>query len=122
MIAELIGIPYDLHNKKGVNCWGLVALVYDKMLGKSLISFDVKSYRDIANTFTQAFIDNAHGFKKTDKPNNFDVVTMNKGKLFHCGIYHDGNILHSSLEAKQVVYEKYNNVVRQFEVIEFWQM
>lgn len=122
MIAEFVGIKYDITNKNGVNCWGLIALVYSKILGKSVKDYPVKSIRESAKAFTMAFFKGDHGFKVVEMPNNLDVVTLQKGNIFHCGIWYNGRILHASNHAGQVVYQKFSDVKRDFETVKFWQI
>jgi len=125
-MIEYVGIKYDIRNKTGVNCWGLVAKVYHDKFSDDLPDFPSpsKSMRDIAVTFTAAFANNEHGFTMVDKPQDYDVVVFKKmtkfGFLFHCGIWFEGKILHSASRSGGVVYEALSSVSRSFKEIEFW--
>ncbi len=125
-MIEYIGIPYDIRNKTGVNCWGLVAKVYHDKLSDDLPDFPSpsKSLQDIAATFTAAFANNEHGFTMVEKPINYDVVVfkrkMGRSFYFHCGIWLDGKILHSASRSGGVVYEAFSSVAHGFRDIEFW--
>lgn len=125
-MIEYIGMPYDIKNQHGVNCWGLVAKVYNDKFSDDLPDFPSpsKSLADISATFTAAFANGNHGFTMVDKPQNYDVVVfkrkMAKCFYFHCGIWLDGKILHSASRSGGVVYEAFDSVARQFKVVEFW--
>ena len=126
-MIEYVGLPYDIHNKDGVNCWGLVAKVYHDKFSKEIEDFPSpsNSIRDIAATFTAAFANGKHGFKKVEKPKYLDVVIFKKstrfGFIFHCGLWLDGKVLHSASRAGSVVYEPLNIAGHGFTEIEFWQ-
>lgn len=125
-MIEFVGMPYDIKNDYGVNCWGLVALVYSKVLKKELTDYpcSTNNIRDIASTFTAAFANGSHGFSIVKKPENYDVVVFRKpcrfGEHFHCGIMFDGKVLHSASRSGGVVYEPLHIAGRGFKEVEFW--
>ncbi len=127
MIAGFIGLPYDLHNISGYNCFALVGLVYSELFGQSVPVFTAKtnSPRDIAATFASAFATGEHGFKKTDKPKDFDVIVFKKktrfGYVFHCGILYKNKVLHASSSTKSSTYQSVKMAGEGFEEIEYWQ-
>lgn len=125
-MIEYIGLPYDIHNKHGYNCWAIVAKVY-----KDRFDFNIADYpspsssiRDIAATFTAAFANGTHGFKKQDSAQDYDVVIFKKstrfGFIFHCGIMFDRKVLHSSSRSGGVVFEPLHIAGHGFKEIEFW--
>ena len=120
MLSKFVGIPYDLHNRTGINCWALVALVYDEIFGDKLKDYSAKNFREVSTAFTSAFFEGDHGFNKVDSPEDFDVVVLWSKRTVHCGIYYEGNLLHANNDAKQVIFEKLKNASRSFERIEFW--
>jgi hypothetical protein len=127
MISSYIGLKYDLHNKKGLNCWALVAKVYSDIFGDTIPIYKSKSNKpsDIASTFNQAFLNDQHGFKKVEKPVDYCVAVFKKptinGDFFHCGIYFQGKILHSSDVVGMVTYQSMKEASRGFKTVEFWQ-
>ncbi len=122
MFNEYVGINYCINNQNGVNCWGLVAMVYRDIFSDDLKLFHSEndSFRAISTAFTKAFTENKHGFKKVDDKADFDVVIMRSNRLTHCGIYYQGKILHSSRGAKQVIFQRFQDATRTFKDIEFW--
>ncbi len=121
-----IGIPYDIHNRNGLNCWGLVASVY-KDLGVEIPDFKPRngSPREIANTFARAFASGKHGFKMTQKPSNYCVVVFKRlskfGQVFHCGVYIDGKVIHSSKGVGMVSMQSMELAGIGYSEVEFWQ-
>lgn len=125
-MIEYIGLPYDLHNRNGFNCFGLVGKVYADKFGADVPVFLPKSKRprDIAATFAAAFASGEHGFKKVDKPSNYCVVVFKKKRAvtsYHCGVYIDGKVLHCGNTAPQSVYQSIEVAGDGFDEVEFWQ-
>ena len=126
-LAQYIGIKYDLHNRKGLNCWALVAKVYSDLFGDEIPEFVSKTDnpKDIAATFTAAFASGDHGFHQIANPVELCVAVFKRptkfGFDFHCGIYHQGKILHSSKPVGMVSYQSIAEASRGFRIVEFWQ-
>lgn len=120
MFAEYIGMPYDLHNKNGLNCWALVARVYRDLFSETLTDYNADNISKVSAAFTAAFARGDHGFHNVETPEDFDVIVMFSKRLTHCGIYYQGKILHANGGAKQVTFERLKDVTRQFEAVEFW--
>jgi len=119
-ITDTIGLPYCLHNLRGVNCWGLVALYY-KTRGVKLPEYKAEALntRAISTAFSLAFLEGAHGFKITTSPVNGDVIIFKSATQTHCGIWVEGKVLHSSPTVKGVAYQEIKDVSG-FTSIEFW--
>ena len=50
--------------------------------------------RDVANALRIALHNNKHGFVKTEKANNLDVVLLGKNKkVTHCGLFYNQGVL-----------------------------
>ena len=97
-IDSVLGKPFCIRNERGLNCLGLVAAYYN-LIGVCVPEYKVKSMREIANAFAIAFAENSHGFIKIENPVNGCLVLFINGKRRHCGIFFDGNILHSTIDA-----------------------
>jgi len=127
MIGEYIGIPYDISNNKGLNCWGLVSKVYADLFSDTIKDFPSKTdnSQEIASVFAAAFATNDHGFKLTENPNNFDLIVFSRnsvyGKLYHCGIMYNGKVLHSSKAVGGVALQSIADAGRGFREFKFWQ-
>lgn len=119
-ITDTIGLPYCLHNRRGVNCWGLVALYY-KNLGVELPDYraEALNIRAISAAFTLAILEGEHGFKITTSPTDGDVVIFKSKTQTHCGIWLKGKVLHSSPSVNGVAYQKLEDF-SSFLNIEFW--
>ena len=127
-MIEYIGLPYDIKNKNGYNCWALVAKVYRDKLNYNIEDYPSKTgnIRDIAAAFTAAFANGSHGFTQRLTSENLDVVIFKKktkfGFIFHCGIMVDGKVLHSSSRSGGVVYETLKLAGYGFKEVEFWRL
>lgn len=119
-ISDVIGTPYCMQNEHGLNCWGVVAKYYGKT-GNVLKNYVISSLssREITTVFSLAFYNNDHGFIKTDTPKNGDVVIFKSHIQYHCGLWFDGKILHSSHHMNGVTYQRIEDI-RGFREIEFW--
>lgn len=125
-LNKYIGIPYSLRPVDGcLNCWELVAQVYSDVFGQSLPMFKADNNRDVGAAFTAAFASGEHGFTRSETYQDFSVIIMsNKRKKFssiHCGIIYNNMVLHSSGDAKQVVYQTIKQATSEFKEFEFWQ-
>ena len=122
MVAEYIGLPYDLHNRNGLNCWALVALVYRDLFDLALPDYRSKSesYQDIVAAFTTAFAEGEHGFAQVSEPQDLCVVVMKHRRLQHCGLWYQGRVLHAASAFGQVVLQSEKDACKRFDTIEYW--
>ena len=120
MLEAYVGMPYNLHNKNGLNCWALVALVYSDLFDAVVPDYKADNLQAVSAAFTAAFAEGLHGFTQVDEPKDFDVVIMKSERLFHCGIWYQGKVLHANNGAKQVTFERFKDATRNFKVVEFW--
>lgn len=122
-INATVGTPYDIHNRSGVSCWGLVAKYYHAN-GFILKDYrvDELSMREINRVFTQAFRDGDHGFAMTTTPHNADVIVLKSKHQTHCGLFVDGKIYHSSVATGGVSLQTLTDVKNTggFTTIEYW--
>ena len=127
MIAQYIGTPYDIHNKNGLNCWGLITTVYRDLFSDTIKDFPsgTDTPQELAAVFALAFAKNEHGFTITEKPKDFDLVVFSRsstaGTLYHCGIMYEGKVLHSNKNTGGVVYQSLKDAKRGFREQLFWQ-
>lgn len=124
--SNYIGIPYSLRPVDGcLNCWELVAQVYSDVFGQSLPMFKADNNRDVGAAFTAAFASGEHGFIKSKTYSDFSVIIMRNVRKrvssIHCGVMYKGMVLHSSGDAKQVVYQTIEQATAEFKEFEFWQ-
>ena len=121
-LEQYIGLPYCIHNTNGHNCWAFVGLVYMDLFGIRLQDYDAGkgTNAEIAACFINAFATGDHGFKKVEKPMNFDVVVFNSGKHFHCGLWYQGKVMHCSQYTGGSVLQTLDVARRGFKRIDFW--
>ena len=126
-ISDYIGIPYNIRNERGLNCFGLVAKVYYDLFGDSLPDYkaNVEDTAVINSIFTNAFVTGDHGFKQVDKPSDYCVVVFKRKSLnsfaYHCGLIYKNKVLHCHKAAGGVVYQPIEQAKRGYKVVEFWQ-
>lgn len=125
-LRKYLGLPYDINNEFGVNCWGLYALVKKQEQNIDVLMFSAinSSAGAISNAFVDGFRVAQHGHEKIDEPRDFDLVVMTrelKGSIFyHCGVFIDKAVLHAKGENQsgQVWYQQIGDLGRW--KVEFW--
>lgn len=94
---EYVGIPYRFHGieKDGLDCLGLVRMVYRDKLGVA-INTETVSRETNLQFVSDIFQRYAKAWNKVGSPREFDVVLLNvTGIPCHCGIMIDaGRFLH----------------------------
>lgn len=92
MNKTLIKIPYKLHGRdySGVDCWGLIILIYKEFLKKELIDLDKLDFGEDWYKEKNLFIENYHQqWIKVDDPQKFDIVFFRNcdDVVNHCGLF-----------------------------------
>lgn len=93
-----IGLPFipDGRSRDGLDCWGLVKLVYEEQLGIILPSYDgvfkednIKNLRVVSDLMDKE----REKWIRVEKPTEFDVLMMRiQGRVIsHVGIYLNKN-------------------------------
>lgn len=111
-IIRYLGLPYDIHNDVGVNCWGLYKLVkkQEQDIDVLLFKADDSSVSAISRAF-EFGLSGRHEHVRTSAPSDFDLVLLRKRRgsrcIYHCGVWFGGKILHAkgSGQTGQVWYE-----------------
>ena len=112
-IMQYLGIPYDIHNSVGVNCWGLYKLVKKQEQNKDVLVFTPSGIDtpSISAKFDRELSIGRHDHTKVTNPKNFDLALftrkIRKSTIYHCGVWLDGKILHAkgSGQSGQVWYD-----------------
>lgn len=125
-ISNYLGMPYDIHNESGVNCWTLYKLIKKQEQGINVVLFKAPSanVKKINDVFSSALSDGCHGHFRVDKPEDFDLVLMTKEtkrqKIYHCGIWYNGMVMHArgSGQNGQVWYQESSELSEYS--LEFW--
>lgn len=104
-------------------CWQLVALVYMREKGHAVRNYRSasRSVRDIAEAFRMELHKGEHGFRQIAQPVDLSVVLMGltpRLGLHHCGIYHQGSVLHA-LDCG-TLYQDMNTLRAEYQLMEFW--
>lgn len=101
MILKYLGLPYDIHNEVGVNCWGLYSLVKKQEQGIDVLMFSAisSSVKSIASAFESEINLDRHGHYKVAYPKDFDLALLTRRRKriteYHCGVMIGGKILHA---------------------------
>jgi hypothetical protein len=119
-MQRYIGKPYNFRN---YNCWQHAAKVRD--------DFGIKTRMFQPRTIKEAFvliqaqmtvIDN--GLSLVDEPQDFDIVFIEKEvggrRVYHCGVFHDGNVSHCCNNFGSVRYEPLNDFKKGYTGVSFW--
>ena len=99
---EYIGLPYKLYGrtKRGIDCWGLVRLVYSDRFGVELPSYSQNySHTMDHEGFVKSFGEEIRRWTPVDEPEEFDVAWCRvAGIECHTGIMlGNGRMLHAML-------------------------
>jgi hypothetical protein len=120
MLAKFIGIPYKFRT---MNCWHFVVMVRKEFNIKTRM-FKTRTMQDAFDVITaqMSIIDN--GLSLVDEPQDFDIVIVEKihkkRRAFHCGVYHDGGVLHCDNQFKSSRYEPLEEFKKGYEGVTFW--
>lgn len=96
-------LAYDFRNKRGVNCWGLYALVRHRECGDDVITYqaDRCTNESIAARFTAEMSKGEHNHIEVSREDakDFDLIlltTKDRGHdKYHCAILYKGKMLHA---------------------------
>ena len=111
---DYIGLPFlsKGRDRNGVDCWGLLRLVYQEELGIYHPSY-TENYEvaAISDEVTEAFnlgLDSS--WQKVDKVREFDAVMLTiSGKPFHCGVITTKGYMLHIIKGSNAVVESYMN-------------
>ena len=115
-----IGKAYSF---RSFNCWHYVSKVRADQ-GIETKAFSTKNFKEAFSTITKQMRGVDHGLTKVDKPQNFDIVIINKTELgrlsYHCGVFHNGYIAHCDRVSGQVLYQTYKQFTQGYEGAVIW--
>ena len=120
MLSKFIGIPY---NFRKMNCWHFVVLVRKEFNIKTRM-FKTRTMQDAFDTITaqMQIVDN--GLTLVDEPQNFDIVIVEqwrgKRRVFHCGVFHDGSVIHCDGTFGSSRYEPLTEFKKGYKGVTFW--
>ena len=116
MIDFSIGKPYSFRE---FNCWDYVSSIR--------LENGIKTKLFRPKNLTEAFGLISSGMKSIDSgllavnsPENFDIIIVKEKKIYHCGLYYDGLIIHCSRQLKQVVCESLTDFKKHYSEYSFW--
>lgn len=98
---KYLGLPYDIHNDHGINCWGLYKLIKRQEQGIDVLLFSAinSTVRAVSDAFKAELKLDRHGHYQVDDPQEFDLVLLTKRRaracIYHCGVMIGGKILHA---------------------------
>jgi len=101
-------------------CWHLVADIYRKELGISVIDFTPETDNPlaVANAFRIALHEGRHGFAKVERADNFAVVLLGRSKPTHCGVWYDDGVIHAM--GNITIWQPVAQIKDRFQLMEYW--
>ncbi|MHB8947560.1 MAG: hypothetical protein ACYC4S_00665 [Rhodoferax sp.] len=104
-------------------CWELVSDVYATELQAVPVDYKTvnRSIRQMASEFRLAIHKSPHGFAQVTEPTDLCIVLLAKNAhigIHHCGIYHNGSVLHAMPGA--TLFEPLSVINDMFETVQFW--
>tara|TARA_R110000744_G_scaffold14616_2_gene41430 strand:- start:240 stop:533 length:294 start_codon:yes stop_codon:yes gene_type:complete len=61
-----------------------------------------------------------HGLTLVDTKENFDIIIVKKGAVYHCGLCFGNDVMHCSRPLKQVVKESFIDFIKPYESFTLW--
>jgi probable lipoprotein NlpC len=123
--SKYVGVPYVVGGRDigGLDCWGLLKLVYEQEFGVNLPAYttlDVESAAQVCATVDEG----AEDWLEIQKPVDGCAVAMSKRKaIHHVGVFTNsdgGKILHS-WDRKSVVADTVRGLwLRGFKIVKFY--
>ena len=111
---KYIGIPYKElgRDEDGLDCWGLVRLIYTNECGIMLPSFDTE-YKSVKDFNINKIIEEQRpNWTEIKKPQEFAVALINNyGMPFHVGVIvnNKGDMIHSMEKRNTCIENIYSN-------------
>jgi cell wall-associated NlpC family hydrolase len=129
IVNKYIGRPYLLHGRDmdvGVDCYGLVILVYKDILGVDLPDWqaDSDSIKGMVTALERELrgqIDREYAIEK-ETPDDMDIITVSRhGRPHHMGVYVSGGVLHANQANEAVVFDPWDRFTKQYNEVRVWQ-
>lgn len=122
---KYIGIPFKPNGRdhNGVDCWGLVCLIYQDKLGVRLPSYDdiytansISVLRRVARTMASE----RYTWVRVERPMPYDIVLLRSGEyLWHVGLIIDKRRMIHALDGDAVCIEEYTSLYWKDRIVEF---
>lgn len=114
-LNKYISIPYKDHGLdfQGVNCWGLLYLIYLTERGITVPTY-VEDYASSEDEIELGQLINQEKVKwlEVKTPQKFDAILIRlKGQPMHCGVYLDNDLFIHCLKGSNVTIESINSVM-----------
>jgi cell wall-associated NlpC family hydrolase len=114
---EYVGIPFknDGRDKDGLDCWGLVRVVYKDKLNIDLPSYEgvfVDTSKDTFNKIGELMATNQNSWEKVENPKPLDVllIRVNGGVPSHVAVYVGDDWMLHTMEGMDVTMEKTSSI------------
>ncbi len=119
-IAKWIGKPYNWDN---FNCWDYVSAVRNEN-GITTKEFKAKNKIESFKLITREMQKTGHGLTLVNDPQDFDIIIASNAKagrtVYHCGLYHSGNVSHSCEMYGQVRQQTFTEFKADFQRVTIW--
>lgn len=112
----LIGTPY---NFRVFNCWDYCAKIRKDNNIKTKL-FKPRNVSNAYNMFNAQMQKLDHGLTLVTDKQDFDIVIVKKGSVYHCGIIYGNDVMHCSRPLKQVVKESFIEFIKPYESHTLW--
>jgi predicted phage tail protein len=120
---EYVGIPYKAkgRDKTGLDCWGLVRLVYKEQYDTLLPSFAEVYEQKEHNKQAELIAMHKEGWEKTSHPATGDVVLFRiNGSESHVGVVTNPSYFLHVREGQDAVIEKLDSVIWKHRIVGFY--
>jgi hypothetical protein len=119
-ITKHIGMPYSFRR---FNCWDYVVFAR-KDFGIKTKLFKPSTLKESFQVITAQMGKLESGLSLVTDPQNFDIVIVERvisgNKVYHCGIYHEGNVSHCCNHFGSVRYESFAEFKKNYNGVTLW--
>lgn len=116
MVDFKVGTPYNFRDH---NCWHYVADIR-KQVNISTKLFKPTSLKNAFKTITAQMQTLEHGLTLVTAKEDYDIVIVKKGAVYHCGLIFGNDVVHCSRPLGQVVKESFVNFTKPYEGFTLW--
>lgn len=119
-LNKYVGIPYVNGGRdlSGVDCYGLIKLVYENEYGELLPDWltDDISLQDRSRLIEEQL--QSGTWREVEMPHDGDIVVCARKAAYHIGLHYDGYILHA-MQGHGVVHQRLDVFMRNHKHVKF---
>ena len=120
VLSSYIGRQYSFRR---FNCWDCAVEIRKEFDIKTKL-FKPATLKESFKVITAQMQKLESGLTLVSSPDNFDIIIVSriigKNKVYHCGIYHDKNVIHCCPDFGSVRYESIDDFRAKYKEVTLW--